>query len=81
MAWTGWLTHDPIEGADRITRPVQIVHSRDAAVPDGAQQFHEQLAGPRDILWTDGGQLDFNDQPAQVGRALAATLDHFHRAL
>lgn len=81
MAWPGWLTYNPIEVANRITQPVQIVHSHDAAVPDGAQQFHQRLAGPKDLLWTQGGQLDFYDQRTQVDTAINAVLGHFRRTL
>jgi len=50
-------------------------------VPDGAQAFFDDLAGPKDLLWTDGGQLDFYDQPAQVAVATATVLAHFTRTL
>jgi hypothetical protein len=52
MSWEPWLTFDAISVAPRITIPVQMVHSRDAAVPDGAQAFFDELAGPKDLFWT-----------------------------
>jgi fermentation-respiration switch protein FrsA (DUF1100 family) len=81
MAWPGWLTYDPIPAADHITQPVRIVHSRDGAVPDGAQAFADRLAGPSELIWTDGGQLDFYDQPQQVNFAVAQMADHFRATL
>jgi fermentation-respiration switch protein FrsA (DUF1100 family) len=81
MAWPGWLTYDPILVADQITQPVQIVHSHHGAVPDGTEQFYERLAGPKDITWIAGEQLDFYDQPAQINPAIRDVLNHFHDTL
>ena len=81
MAWPSWLTYDSIPAADHITQPVRIVHSRDGAVPDGAQAFADRLAGPSELIWTDGGQLDFYDQPQQVNFAVAQMADHFRATL
>jgi len=81
MSWPGWLTYDPISVAGRVAQPVRIVHSRDGAVPAGTEQFHAALTDPEDIVWTDGQQLDFYDQPAQVDTAVAAVRAHFARTL
>ncbi len=77
MAWPGWLTFDPIPTADRINQPVLIVHSRDGAVPDGAQAFHDRLTGQKQLHWTDGVQFDFYDQAAQVDLAVDLAARHF----
>ncbi|MEM9607876.1 MAG: alpha/beta fold hydrolase [Actinomycetota bacterium] len=77
MSWEPWLTFNPIDVASKISIPVRMVHSEDGAVPDGARAFFEQLAGPKDLVWTEGGQLDFYDQPAQVAVATPAMVDHF----
>ncbi len=81
MSWEPWLTFNPIDAASAIDIPVQMVHSRDGAVPDGAQAFYDGLAGPKDITWTAGGQLDFYDQPAQVEVAMARVTEHFTKTL
>lgn len=81
MAWPGWLTYDPVAVAAHIAQPVQIVHSRQGAVPDGAEQFYAQLSGAKDILWIEGDQLDFYDQPTQVDTAVDAVRKHFKRTL
>lgn len=77
MSWEPWLTFNPIDSGAAIDAPVQMVHSEDGAVPDGARAFYDQLGGPKNIIWTDGGQLDFYDQPAQVAVATPAIVDHF----
>jgi len=81
MAWPGWLTYNPIPLAERITQPVRMVHSHDGAVPDGAEAFAERLAGPSELIWIEGSQLDFYDQPAQVDFAVAQMVDHFRSTL
>ncbi|MEV0173625.1 alpha/beta fold hydrolase [Streptomyces sp. NPDC050803] len=81
LAWEDWLTYDSIALAPRITRPTVLVHSEDAAIPDGARRFHAGLAGPRDILWTEGTQFDFYDQNPQVTLAADTVAAHFGRTL
>ncbi|AHH15847.1 alpha/beta hydrolase family protein [Nocardia nova SH22a] len=81
MAWPGWLDFDAIAIAPQLTAPVLLVHSEDAAIPDGARRFHDALAGPAEFLWTEGSQFDFYDQPTHVGFAVDAAAEHFARTL
>ncbi|TDD81155.1 alpha/beta hydrolase [Actinomadura darangshiensis] len=81
MAWSGWLDFDAIALAPKMNAPVLLVHSQDAAIPDGARRFHDGLAGPREFLWTEGTQFDFYDQSPQVGLAADAAAEHFARTL
>ncbi|MGW4896106.1 alpha/beta hydrolase [Kitasatospora sp. NPDC004240] len=81
MAWADWLTYDSIALAPRIDRPTLLVHSEDAAIPDGARRFHAGLAGPKDILWTQGTQFDFYDTEPQVTVAVDTVAAHFARSL
>ncbi|MFD7456436.1 MULTISPECIES: alpha/beta hydrolase [unclassified Streptomyces] len=81
MAWADWLTYDAIALAPRIDRPTVLVHSEDAAIPDGARRFHAGLAGPKDILWTQGTQFDFYDSEPQVTIAVDTVAAHFDRTL
>ncbi|CAL9452054.1 alpha/beta hydrolase [Streptomyces sp. enrichment culture] len=81
MSWPGWLTYDAIALAPRIDRPALLVHSEDAAVPEGARRFHAGLAGPGEILWTEGTQFDFYDREPQVTVAVDAVAAHFGRTL
>ncbi|GGQ45188.1 dienelactone hydrolase [Actinomadura coerulea] len=81
MAWEGWLTYDSIAIAPQITQPTLLVHSEDAAIPDGARRFHAGLTGRKDILWTEGTQFDFYDQDPQVTLAADTVTAHFGRTL
>lgn len=81
MAWTGWLTFDPIRYARRVAVPTLMVHSEDAAIPQGARRFSAQLRAPKREVWTDGEQWDFYDGPAHVARAADAAAEHFQDVL
>ncbi|MEU4328995.1 alpha/beta hydrolase [Nonomuraea dietziae] len=81
MAWEDWLTYDSIALASKITQPTMLVHSEDAAIPDGARRFHAGLAGPKAILWAEGNQFDFYDQEPQVTLAADTAAAHFGRTL
>ncbi|MBA3290155.1 MAG: alpha/beta hydrolase [Actinobacteria bacterium] len=77
MAWPEWLSFDPISVAPRITVPTTIVHSDDAAIPEGARRFAEKLEAPHDALWIGGTQFDFYDQEPNVGTSVDAAASHF----
>lgn len=81
LAWHDWLTYDAMPTADKIEVPALGVHSRTGAVPDGAEEFFSRLAGPSELVWTSGGQLDFYDQPAQVAFSLDQLTGHFTATL
>ena len=81
MQWEEWLTFDPIAVAPSITQPVLLVHSEDAAVPEGAEAFASGLGGEHRFVWTDGVQLDFYDQQAQVTGAVREVAGHLRATL
>ena len=81
MVWTEWLHFDPIALAAPVAVPTLIVHSEQAAVPDGARRFYESLACGKQIVWTGGTQTDFYDHPATVGHAAGRAAAHFARHL
>jgi hypothetical protein len=61
MAWPEWLRFNPIARAPRVRVPTLVVHSEDAAIPDGTRRFYNGLTGGKEIVWTDGTQYDFYD--------------------
>ncbi|MEW1749616.1 alpha/beta hydrolase [Streptomyces angustmyceticus] len=81
MSWPQWLTFDPIAVAPQCTAPTFMLHSPDAAVPDGARRFHDALTAPKELQWTTGAQFDFYDQESTVVPALDAVGAHFGRTL
>lgn len=66
MAWKEWLTLDAVALAPAVRVPTFLVHSREAAIPDGAAQFYDGLTAVKEIQWTTGDQFDFYDNPATV---------------
>lgn len=76
-SWEPWLTYRPVSTASEISTPTLIITSKDAATPQADQQFYDQLKGPKDIAWMEGGQLDFYYKPEQVDPAVERVAQHF----
>ena len=81
-SWELWLTYDAIEIADRLDEPTLIVHSSEAAIPEGARTFLSRLNARKDSLWLEGTtQFDFYDDPESVRQAVDAVAEHFEETL
>jgi uncharacterized protein len=81
FSWIYWLTFDGLAAASRVSVPTLLVHGDDCVLPDNARSVHDRLAGPKELVWTAGGQIDFYDQPEQVALAVEAADNHFRRTL
>jgi fermentation-respiration switch protein FrsA (DUF1100 family)/ketosteroid isomerase-like protein len=78
MAWEGWLNYDPIQYASKVKVPVLIVHSKTAAVPQGAELFYNNLPGKKNIIWVDKAiQFDFYDQEPYTSNAASDAVKWF----
>lgn len=81
-SWEGWLTYDAIAIADELDKPVKIVHSEVAAIPQGAKEFYGRLSGEKEELWLDDvTQFDFYDNPEVVTIASDAIVKYFEEIL
>ena len=81
-SWQGWLTYDAISTADNLDKPVMIIHSEAAAIPQGAKEFYSRLSGEKEQLWLDDvSQFDFYDSPEAVTTASDAVAKHFEQTL
>ncbi|HZG07346.1 MAG TPA: CocE/NonD family hydrolase [Allosphingosinicella sp.] len=82
-SWEGWLTFDAVSIAPRLgSKPVAMVHSDAAAIPQGARSFYGKLTGAKRELWLDDvGQLDFYDRNAPVARSADFVAAHFGQTL
>jgi fermentation-respiration switch protein FrsA (DUF1100 family) len=79
-SWEPWLTYDSVAVAARLDKPVLVVHSEAAAVPQGAHAFFSLLKGDASELWLENvSQFDFYDRPDAVTRAADAAARHFER--
>jgi fermentation-respiration switch protein FrsA (DUF1100 family) len=73
MSWWYFLSFDGLRAADRVSTATLLVHSDGCVFPDNIRSVHARLRGPKQLVWTEGGQTDFYDQRAQVEFALNAT--------
>jgi fermentation-respiration switch protein FrsA (DUF1100 family) len=80
-SWEPWLTYRPVPIASRISTPTLIITSKEAATPAADEQFYNLLKGKKELIWMEGGQLDFYYQPKQVNMALDKVASHFSRSL
>ncbi|MBE9048340.1 alpha/beta hydrolase [Pleurocapsales cyanobacterium LEGE 10410] len=81
-SWEGWLTYDAIATADELDKPVKIIHSEEAAIPQGAKEFYSRLSGEKDELWlADTTQFNFYDNPEAVATASDAVAEYFAETL
>ncbi|WP_171207897.1 MULTISPECIES: alpha/beta hydrolase [unclassified Ruegeria] len=80
--WEGWLTYHPADNPQRLDKPLAIVHSESAAIPQGVQTFLAGFAGEATAQWLeDVTQFDFYDNPEDVARAADTIADHFRVGL
>jgi hypothetical protein len=49
--------------------------------PDHVKRIHSVLSGPKELVWLDGTQTDFYDQPQFVEKAIDAAHRHFSATL
>ncbi len=76
--WEGWLTYHPADNPQRLDKPLAIVHSESAAIPQGVRSFLGGFAGDATMQWLeDVTQFDFYDNPEDVTRAADAMAEHF----
>lgn len=81
FSWMYWLTFDGLSSASRVSAPTLFVHGDDCVLPDNAKTVRAHLAGPSELVWADGTQIDFYDQPNQVSLAVEAADHHFRGTL
>lgn len=81
MSWLFWLTFDGLSAAPRMTAPALFVHGDGCVLPANAKRVRDQVAGPAELVWADGSQTDFYDQPQQISAAVEAAAAHFRKTL
>ena len=81
-SWEAWLTFDALETADKLEKPVLLVHSEAAAIPQGAKAYAERMGDKAETIWLpEVTQFDFYDDPSAVERSTEAVVGHFARTL
>ena len=80
--WEGWLTYTPADNPQRLDKPLAIVHSESAAIPQGVQTFLAGFAGEATAQWLEGvTQFDFYHNPEDVTRAADTMAQHFNAVI
>lgn len=79
-SWRPWLRFDAQSIAPNLRVPVLIIHSSDAAIPEGARLFYSRLKEPKEQVWLEKvSQFDFYDRPRIVDLVSVVTTDFFRR--
>ncbi len=79
--WEGWLTYHPADNPQRLDKPLAIVHSEAAAIPQGVRTFLEGFTGDATLqMLEEVTQFDFYDNPEDVIRAADTIAAHFSAA-
>lgn len=81
FSWAYWLTFDGLSAASAVSVPTLFVHSDDAVLPDNLRRVASTLAGPSEVVWAEGTQIDFYDQEQQVAMSVEAADQHFRKTL
>jgi fermentation-respiration switch protein FrsA (DUF1100 family) len=81
-SWEPWLTYDAIETASMQTKPGLLIHSLDAAIPQGAQEYARNAGDNiKLVMLEDITQFDFYDAPATVTTSVNLINEHFMSTL
>ena len=76
--WEGWLTYHPADNPQRLDKPLAVVHSEAAAIPQGVQTFLDGFLGDATLrMLEDVTQFDFYHNPEDVTRAADTMANHF----
>jgi len=81
MTWLYWLSFDGLSAASAVTTPSIFVHADGCAFPEHVKRVHAQVAGPAQLAWGEGSQIDFYDQAPAVTFAVQAVHDWFTQTL
>ncbi|MCU0905284.1 MAG: alpha/beta hydrolase [Tabrizicola sp.] len=78
LSWEAWLTYLPADNAPAFDKPLAIVHSEAAAIPDGVRAFLAGYTGQADVEWLDNvDQFSFYDREDAVDTAADKVAKHF----
>lgn len=79
--WEPWLTYDAVSTAESLEKPVLLVHSESAAIPQGAHKFADHMGSNGRIVWLDDiTQFDFYDDAVAIEQAMAEVIPFLRSA-
>jgi fermentation-respiration switch protein FrsA (DUF1100 family) len=78
LGWESWLTYLPVDNAPALDKPLAIVHSEAAAIPDGVRAYLAGYAGEAVVTWLENvDQFSFYDRTDAVEAAADKVAEHF----
>jgi uncharacterized protein len=78
LGWESWLTYLPVDNAPALDKPLAIVHSEAAAIPDGVRAYLAGYAGQAVVTWLENvDQFSFYDRMDAVEAAADKVAAHF----
>jgi hypothetical protein len=81
LSWLDWLGFNGLAAAPAVSVPAVFIHGDDCILPGNVRALPDRLSGPAELVWTDGRQTDFYDQPGQVMIAIDVADRHFRKTL
>lgn len=88
VTWEDWLTLDPFPSAEKLNKPLLMIHSNGCVLPDYTKKYFETVPSKdKELVWVDTEkgspmhQFDFYDQADEVKLAVDKTNTFFHRIL
>ncbi len=86
--WEDWLTLDPFPSAQKLEKPLFMVHSNGCVLPDYTKKYFEAVPSKnKELVWVETTlvspmhQFAFYDQEKEVALAVNKTSDFFHKNL
>jgi hypothetical protein len=71
MSWSHWLQFDGVAAGKSVQKPVFMVHSTNAALPEGAKEFYQSIPGEKQIEWlNEYNQMEFYYKDEAVNAAV-----------
>jgi uncharacterized protein len=78
-SWEPWLTYFPADSASAFDKPLKIVHSEAAAIPQGVRAFLAAFTGKAETTWLDNvDQFSFYDREDAMNASADALAKHFN---
>lgn len=77
-SWEGWLNYLPADRGAALDKPLAIVHSEAAAIPQGVRAFLAGYKGKAQVTWLDNvDQFTFYDGKMPVATSVNLVAKHF----
>ncbi|WP_412984616.1 alpha/beta hydrolase [Pontimicrobium sp. IMCC45349] len=86
--WEDWLNLDPFPSANKLDKPLLMIHSDGCVLPDYTKKYFEAVPSKnKELVWMDTKlqspmhQFAFYDQKEEVDLAVEKTSSFFHKYL